>query len=37
MPNTFTPEVKIKQHTYTHLPTNFGHKHLFFYIVIKGE
>ena len=22
MPNTFTPAVKIKQHTYTHLPTN---------------
>ena len=37
MPNTFTPAVKIKQHTYTHLPTNFEHKHLFFFYCNKGR
>ena len=37
MPNTFTPAVKIKQHTQTHLPTNFEHKHLFFFYCNKGR
>ena len=37
MPNTFTPAVEIKQHTYTHLPTNFEHKHLFFFYCNKGR
>ena len=37
MPNTFTTAVKIKQHRYTHLPTKFEHKHLFFFYCNKGR
>ena len=37
MPNTFTSAVKIKQHIYTHLPTNFEHKHLLFFYCNKGR